>query len=94
MNEQNDKGRPVNIHHGPIADGPMYVIVVRSSSEILGSDEFWRGPPDRVREIRNVVARRLAEHVAQDGHERKDGMWTVSRENLAMIAAASKGETK
>lgn len=58
---------------------PMAEIVVTYSSEILGSGEFWRGPANRLREIRNIPARRLAERVAVDGKPRLLGMWTVER---------------
>jgi hypothetical protein len=55
-------------------------LVVHFKSEVLGAGEFWRGPPSRIHEIRNVVARELAAHVAEDGRRRQDGMWIVHLE--------------
>lgn len=55
------------------------VIVVEVKNDILGNDEFWRGPADRISEIRNIPARRLAELVCADGLPRKSGMWHVRK---------------
>lgn len=53
-------------------------IVVEVKNAILGDSEFWRGPPSRVHEIRNIPARETAKMVAQDGLPRVSGMWHVS----------------
>jgi len=53
------------------------IIIVEVKNEILGNDEFWRGPAERIGEIRNIPARQLAELVAADGKPRKNGMWHV-----------------
>lgn len=55
------------------------MIVVSFASEVLGSGEFWRGPADRIREIRNIPARRMAEAVVKDGKPRVAGMWKVEQ---------------
>lgn len=52
-------------------------IIVEFHSEVLGNGEFWRGPANKVAEIRNVVARELAQYVSLDGKARTVGMWTV-----------------
>lgn len=55
------------------------MIVVSYKSEVLGAGEFWRGPDDRIKEIRNIPARRLAAEVVTDGKPRSAGMWTVEK---------------
>ena len=50
------------------------MIVVEVKNEILGDSEFWRGPEDRIAEIRNVPARLTAQKVAMDGKPRVCGM--------------------
>ena len=47
--------------------------------EYDGGFEFWRGDETKIAEIRNIVARKLAEQVRKDGKTRTDGMWTVRR---------------
>jgi hypothetical protein len=54
------------------------VIVVRYESEVLGNGVFWTGTQDDIPSIRNVVARRLAALVSQDGKPRADGMWRAA----------------
>ena len=56
------------------------MIVVEVKNEILGDSEFWRGPEDRIAEIRNVPARLTAQKVAMDGKPRVCGMWHVRQE--------------
>lgn len=56
------------------------MIVVEVKNEILGDSEFWRGPEDRVAEIRNVPARFMAQQVVKDGKPRVYGMWHVRQE--------------
>lgn len=56
------------------------MIVVEVKNAILGDCEFWRGPEDRVSEIRNIPARMTAEEVALDGKPRVCGMWHVRQE--------------
>jgi len=53
-------------------------IVVTYESEVLGSGEFWRGPAERIPEIRNIVARKMAREVARTGKPVTVGMWRVS----------------
>ena len=53
-------------------------IRVEVRNEILGNSIFWEGTKDEVPEIRNIVARALAKHTAEDGISREDGMWFVS----------------
>jgi hypothetical protein len=48
--------------------------------EYDGGFEFWRGDETKIAEIRNIVARKLADQVRKDGKTRTDGMWTVRRE--------------
>lgn len=57
------------------------MIVVSFKSEVLGAGEFWRGPEDRVDEIRNIPARRMAKCVIADGKTRSAGMWTVEKKD-------------
>lgn len=57
------------------------MIIVEVKNEILGNDEFWRGPEDRIDEIRNIPARMLAKKVVKDGKARTIGMWHVRIEN-------------
>lgn len=66
-----------------LARQEMPVIVVTYNSEVLGSGEFWRGPEDALRNIRNIPARRLAEKVAADGKTRSVGMWTAEKREAA-----------
>lgn len=54
------------------------IIRVEVKNEILGDGIFWEGESDRISEIRNIPARKLAEKVIRDGQTRKDGMWIVS----------------
>lgn len=56
------------------------MIVIEYDSPVLGSGEFWRGDETKIVEIRNIVARKLAEQVCKDGAARTAGMWTVRRE--------------
>jgi len=56
------------------------MIVVEVKNEILGNSEFWRGPEDRIAEIRNVPARMTAQHVVKDGKPRACGMRHVRHE--------------
>lgn len=60
----------------------MRMITVSYTSEILGSDVFWKGLADDIHEIRNEPARMTAEAVVEDGVTRKCGMWTVSAEDV------------
>lgn len=53
-------------------------ILVETKNEILGDGVFWRGPAERIKEIRNIPAREMAKLVAQDGVKRVLGMWHVS----------------
>ena len=53
-------------------------IVVETKSDVIGNGVFWRGPADRINEIRNIPARKTAELVAKDGKSRVCGMWHVS----------------
>lgn len=53
-------------------------IVVETKNEIFGDGVFWRGPAERVGEIRNIPARETAKLVAKDGNPRVCGMWHVS----------------
>lgn len=65
----------------------MIEIVITYESEVLGSGEFWRGPANRISEIRNIPARRAAEKLLEndDGKPVSGGMWTAS-------VAKAKGE--
>ena len=55
-------------------------IVVRYSSGILGSGEFWRGPLSKRSQIRNLPARWCADRIAAGAPSpQTDGMWTVAR---------------
>jgi len=54
------------------------IIRVEVKNEILGDSVFWEGDSRDVLEIRNIVARTLAELVAMDGMPRNEGMWFVS----------------
>jgi len=63
------------------------MIVVEVKNEILGDSEFWRGPEDRIAEIRNVPARLTAQKVAMDGKPRVCGMWHVRQEMTPDIQA-------
>jgi len=54
------------------------IIKVEVKNEILGDDIFWQGDSTKISEIRNIVAKKLAEKVIKDGQTRKDGMWIVS----------------
>ena len=54
------------------------IIKVEVKNKILGDSVFWEGDSKRVSEIRNLVARRLARAVAEDGRSRKNGIWVVS----------------
>ena len=54
------------------------IIRVEIKSDVLGDSVFWKGPADRVSEIRNVPARRTAQLVSEDGKARACGMWRVS----------------
>lgn len=56
------------------------MIVVEVKNEILGDSEFWRGPEDKIAEIRNVPARLTAQQVVKDGKPRVCGMWHVRQE--------------
>ena len=53
-------------------------IKVEVKNDILGDCVFWQGSEEKVKEIRNIPARRLAVLVAEDGVARKTGMWYVS----------------
>ena len=53
-------------------------IVVETKSDVVGNGVFWRGPADRIDEIRNIPARKAAKLVAEDGKKRVIGMWHVS----------------
>lgn len=53
-------------------------ILVETKSEVVGSGVFWKGPADRIGEIRNIPAREIAAMVARDGKSRVLGMWQVS----------------
>jgi len=55
-------------------------IVVECKNEILGDSTFWRGPPHRIGDIRNIPARQTAMLVAKDGKTRQHGMWHVRAE--------------
>lgn len=61
------------------------MIVVEVKNEILGDSEFWRGPEDRIAEIRNVPARLTAQQVAKDGKPRVCGMWHVRQESTPNV---------
>jgi len=52
-------------------------IRVEIKNEILGDSVFWEGDIKGICQIRNIVAKNLAEKVAQDGRARKSGMWRV-----------------
>lgn len=52
-------------------------VVVEVKNEVLGDGEFWRGPENRINEIRSIPAKRTAELVVKDGKPRKCGMWHV-----------------
>lgn len=54
------------------------IVRVEYKSDVLGNAVFWEGTEDKINEIRNIPARRLAELVLVDGLQRKGGMWTVS----------------
>ena len=56
------------------------MIIVEVKNEILGDSEFWRGPEEKIAEIRNVPARMAAENVVKDGKPRAVGMWHVRQE--------------
>jgi hypothetical protein len=56
------------------------MIIVEYRSEILGNGEFWRGPEDRINEIRNIPARAAAAAVVADGKPKFIGMWSVRQE--------------
>lgn len=56
------------------------VIVVDVKNEILGDSMFWRGPPERIGDIRNIPARETAKLVVKDGKARQHGMWHVRAE--------------
>lgn len=62
------------------------MIIVEVKNEILGDSEFWRGPADRICEIRNIPARITAQQVVQDGKPRVCGMWHVRLEEIAMLS--------
>lgn len=53
-------------------------ILVETKNEVLGDAVFWRGPAERIDEIRNIAARQTARLVAKDGKKRVCGMWHVS----------------
>ena len=55
-------------------------IIVEIKNKILGDDVFWRGPSERIDEIKNIPARETAKLVAKDGKKRVCGMWHVSAE--------------
>lgn len=67
------------------------VIVVEVRNQILGDSEFWRGPADRVGEIRSIPARMIAKLTAQDGKPRIDGMWHVRRVERPITDAGGEG---
>ena len=56
----------------------MTSIKVEVISNVLGTHVFWEGDASKIKEIRNIVARGLAEIVVKDKKNRKDGMWRVS----------------
>lgn len=60
-------------------------VVVEVKNEFLGDGEFWRGPEDRISEIRNIPARQTAARVVQDGKPRKCGMWHVRIDTAAGV---------
>ena len=55
-------------------------IKVEVKNEILGDSIFWQGDSKKIKSIKNIPARMLAENVVEDGRTRKTGMWTVSKE--------------
>ncbi len=59
------------------------MIIVEVKNVILGDSEFWRGPEERISEIRNIPARMAAEKVIKDGQPRVSGMWYVRQELAA-----------
>lgn len=63
-------------------------ILVEVKNEILGDSVFWRGPAEKVSEIRNIPARQTAEAVAKDGQKRVCGMWHVSAVPNAALNSA------
>lgn len=54
------------------------IIKVEFKSDVLGNDVFWKGPGANIMNIKNLVARKLAEGVVVDGVTRSAGMWIVS----------------
>ena len=59
------------------------MIIVEVKNAILGDSEFWRGPEEKISEIRNIPARIAAEKVIKDGQPRVSGMWHVRQELAA-----------
>lgn len=66
----------------PVSPNTSIEIIVDVKNEILGDSTFWRGPPERIREIRNIPARETAALVAKDGQKRVYGMWHVRAERV------------
>lgn len=56
------------------------MIIVEVKNAILGDSEFWRGPEEKIAEIRSLPARMAAEKVVKDGQQRVVGMWHVRQE--------------
>lgn len=54
-------------------------IKVEVKNKILGDSVFWEGDSQNIAEIRNIPARALAREVAEDGEQRRSGMWLVSK---------------
>lgn len=61
-------------------------IVISYENEILGNGEFWRGPPSRIHECRNICGREIGALTAQDGQPHRDGMWRSRLERAASKA--------
>lgn len=55
----------------------MRTVIVDVRNDILGNSEFWRGPEDRIEEIRNIPARMCALRVVASGQPSHTGMWYV-----------------
>ena len=53
-------------------------IKVEVKNDLIGDSIFWEGDSENIFEIKNSLARQLAQQVIIDGKTRRLGMWVVS----------------
>lgn len=56
-------------------------IRVETKNDLIGDSIFWKGDSSGIDNIKNIIARDLAKHVAKDGITRSHGMWLVYEVN-------------